>query len=78
MRFRVRNAPHSTRIWYASGFEKVDQPTRADQNTLRWDATTEDWVLLSPGTTPILASEEDRGRYQREVNEYGLFGLARN
>ncbi|KAJ7096970.1 hypothetical protein C8R44DRAFT_889556 [Mycena epipterygia] len=77
MRFRVRNSPHTTKIWYASGFERVDHPTRADENTLRWDATTEDWVLLAPGVTPILASEDDRGRYQREVQEYGLYGPAR-
>ncbi|KAJ7084083.1 hypothetical protein C8R44DRAFT_753203 [Mycena epipterygia] len=77
LRFRVRNSPHTTKIWYASGFERVDHPTRADENTLRWDATTEDWVLLAPGLTPILTSEDDRGRYQREVHEYGLYGPAR-
>ncbi|KAJ7106156.1 hypothetical protein C8R44DRAFT_886055 [Mycena epipterygia] len=60
-------------VWLREG----RPPYSADENTLCWDATTEDWVLLAPGVTPILASEDDRGRYQREVQEYSLYGPAR-
>lgn len=77
MRFSAGSSSVATKIWYASGFEHVDHPTRADEKTLRWDPTTELWERLSPGLTPILCSEDDRARYQREIHDFGYFGPGR-
>ncbi|KAJ7462891.1 hypothetical protein FB451DRAFT_1404069 [Mycena latifolia] len=71
-RFNIPNAV--TKVVYATDFTPVAVPTRADRYTLV--AQTENgYRVLEKGYTPVLASEEDRGRYQSEVQLHGLFGV---
>ncbi|KAJ7476799.1 hypothetical protein FB451DRAFT_1397033 [Mycena latifolia] len=71
-RFNVPNAV--TKVFYATDFTPVAVPTRADRYTLV--AQTENgYRVLEKGYTPVLASEEDHGRYQSEVQLHGLFGV---
>ncbi|KAJ7213502.1 hypothetical protein GGX14DRAFT_563823 [Mycena pura] len=70
LRFNVRDT--ITKIFRATSFVTVETPTRADRYTLYCDPASQTWAPIPQGKTPVLASEEDRGRYRSEALKYGF------
>ncbi|KAJ7220473.1 hypothetical protein GGX14DRAFT_559267 [Mycena pura] len=61
-----------TKVFYATNFVAVDKPTRADHFTLYFDTDSYAWRPIPHGKTPVLATEDNRGRYQSKALKYGL------
>ncbi|KAJ6464650.1 hypothetical protein C8R47DRAFT_1237447 [Mycena vitilis] len=60
------------RSFYATGLASVARSSRVDRATLLWCTATDAWIPLPDKFTPILAEEEDRGRYQRNIEDFSL------
>ncbi|KAJ7501606.1 hypothetical protein B0H11DRAFT_2224481 [Mycena galericulata] len=74
LRFNIGSSESLTsRIFYATGWENVSAPTRADRYTLYWDEERRGWTRMAKGRTPVLAREEDRACYQQEIQRHGLY-----
>ncbi|KAJ7687771.1 hypothetical protein B0H17DRAFT_1136124 [Mycena rosella] len=72
-RFNVPNEP--TKVWYATGFQRVEEASRADRYTLVF-VRDKRYKHLADKLTPVLATEDDRRRYDSEWprNKTSLLG----
>ncbi|KAJ7637497.1 hypothetical protein B0H17DRAFT_1149444 [Mycena rosella] len=71
-RFNVPNEP--TKVWYATGFQRVEEASRADRYTLVF-VRDERYKRLADKLTPVLATEDDRRRYDSERGSTTQFAV---
>ncbi|KAJ6521273.1 hypothetical protein DFH09DRAFT_1373076 [Mycena vulgaris] len=69
MRFLVEGQPPG-RIFYATRLKRTDHPSRADSYTFVEEAGR--WERMSTRHTPVLATEQDSERYNKEITILGL------
>ncbi|KAF7343581.1 hypothetical protein MSAN_01978600 [Mycena sanguinolenta] len=65
--------PKRGAIWYANGLTSTPHPTTADRYTYIHHEERQLWMRMPANMTPIIYGEEERARYQKEVEIHALY-----
>jgi hypothetical protein len=59
-------------IFFATHLQNVDRPIRADGVFYVHNPERRVWKQIGPNVAPVLATEDDRKQYAKELEDFGL------